>query len=707
MRPANYLRDNQGNIRSNGKQLSVNNADEGFVNVPYKKDGVINYYQMETEMFNQIEGNNIVWKDGELSGTVSNIYYNTTDWANRQLTGFATRNNPVFWIGNISMDLQQQVFFSDIWTQGGIIESNVYSAGARALARAIKFSDFFGNNKEFVDKTLQEYISAGGAMDRMSTMKEQRQRSINIALVNGEENKKGQWLKTKAKAVLSYMNEKTELAMRLAAYDQSKKNLIKKFQDENGGANPNESDILKIQEIAAAQSRAYTDFAQRGTSLPNLNIAYLNSSIQAAGAAVEYIADNKGQTAAKLSQLVVGKFLGTMAIMAIMGDAYDELDEYRKDLYSFLFAFDTKIKDANGNPIFVTADVKNNPTLVPFLGVTRTFAEMTMRQLQGKEQKDIPAADRFFDLLNVASPIPIPNVTSIEGIKNAIPKIISKHVLANAVIKGAMNYDSFRDKQIESDRDQELSPYMRGQDDPNIPYFYKAMARSMSNNTSQNQVSPKKMQAVAETFITAPSTNILIGLGYGVLSEIANKIIPAKSEGEFGESGLSGSKLLKTVTKRFATFTDAEKAEFRRNEELYKMSKEESMKYNDVDKSIDTILKNMYKADSKNFFTNVDKMAKESGYWDSDQLMERIDRKANLIDNNALDRSYIKSDIANEVKVLHYTKGAEGKAKLIKYMYDNDAAKARQVIDGLIDYGTSSKEAYETEDIYNELIKKK
>jgi hypothetical protein len=229
----------------------------------------------------------------------------------------------------------------------------------------------------------------------------------------------------------------------------------------------------------------------------------------------------------------------------------------------------------------------------------------------------------------------------------------------------------------------------------------------MSNNTSQNQVSPKKMQAVAETFITAPSTNILIGLGYGVLSEIANKIIPAKSEGEFGESGLSGSKLLKTVTKRFATFTDAEKAEFRRNEELYKMSKEESMKYNDVDKSIDTILKNMYKADSKNFFTNVDKMAKESGYWDSDQLMERIDRKANLIDNNALDRSYIKSDIANEVKVLHYTKGAEGKAKLIKYMYDNDAAKARQVIDGLIDYGTSSKEAYETEDIYNELIKKK
>ena len=710
MRPANYLRDNQGNIRSNGKQLSVNDADEGFVNVPYKKDGVINYYQMEAEMFKQIEGNNIVWNDGELSNVLSNAYYKTTDWANRYLTGFATRNNPVFWIGNISMDLQQQVFFTDIWTQGSAVESNVYSAGARALARAIKFSDFFGNNKDFVDKTLQEYIAAGGAMDRMSTMKEQRQRSIDLALVDGEVNKKGEWVqkvKKKVKNVLSYMNETTELAMRLAAFDQSKKNLIKKFQDENGGANPNESDMLKIQEIAAAQSRAYTDFAQRGTSLPNLNIAYLNSSIQAAGAAAEYIADNKGKTAAKLSQLVVGKFLGTMAIMALMGDAYDELDEYRKDLYSFVFSKDTGMKDANGNPIFVTADVKNNPSLVPFLGVTRTFAEMTMRQLQGKEQKDIPVADRFYDLLNVASPIPIPNVTSIEQVKNSMFKIISKHVLINAVIKGAMNYDSFRDKQIESDRDEELSPYMRGQDDPNIPYFYKTMARSMANNTSQNQISPKKMQAVAETFITAPSTNILIGLGYGVLSEIANKIIPAKSEGEFGESGLSGSKLLKTVTKRFATFTDSEKAEFRRNEELYKMSKEESMRYNDIDKSIDTILKNMYKADSKNFFTNVDKMAKESGYWDSDQLMERIDRKANLIDNNALDRSYIKSDIANEVRILHYTKGAEGKAKLIKYMYDNDAAKARQVIDGLIDYGTSSKEAYETEDLYNELIKKK
>jgi hypothetical protein len=38
-------------------------------------------------------------------------------------------------------------------------------------------------------------------------------------------------------------------------------------------------------------------------------------------------------------------------------------------------------------------------------------------------------------------------------------------------------------------------------------------------------------------------------------------------------------------------------------------------------------------------------------------------------------------------------------------MFDKDAAKAREVIDGMIDYGTSSKEAYDAEDLYLKAIK--
>jgi hypothetical protein len=707
IKPAIYIRDKDGNIRSNNKQLSVRDAEEGYVNVPYKKDGVVNYFQMEREMFDQIEGNNIRWNDGEASGSISNAYYSITDFSNRILTGMATRKNPFFWIGNVPMDLQQQVFFSDIWTQGNALQSNVYSAGARAFARTIKFSNFFGRNKDFVDQTLAEFIAAGGAMDRMSTMKEQRQRSIKIALNEGEKNSKGEMIKKKASAFFFGLNERTELAMRLAAYDQAKNNLIKKFKEENGTA-PSETDMLKIQEIAASQARGYTDFAQRGTDLPNLNIAYLNSSIQAAGSALEYSVDNPAKIASKLSQLAIGKFAGTIAIMALMGDAYDDLDEYTKDLYSFLYAFDTGLKDGKGKPVMVTADVKNNPSLVPFMGVTRTFAEMTMRHLQGKEQKEITAqgsADRFFELANIASPVPVMNVTSIEGFKESGLKLITKHTLVNAAVK-AYGYDAFRGKNVVSVADESLSPYMQGMSDKNVPYFYKAIARSMANNTSANQISPAKMQAVAETFITSPATNGFVGIAYGILSSVANAVVPAESETQRGDYAIGdASRVIKSVTKRFASFTDSEKTEFRKNEELYKKSKEEAMKYNDIDRNIDVKLKELYKQDPNNFFNNVDKYAKEKGYFDNINLMDRIDRKSDLIDKNEYNRSFINQNIANEVKILHFTPGAEGKAKLLKYMFDKDATKAREVIDGMIDYGTSSKEAYDAEDLYLKSIK--
>lgn len=713
VKPAIYIRDENGNIRSNGKELSVRDAQDGYVNVPFKKDGVINYFQMEKEMFEQLEGNNIKWNDAELSGAISRAYYWTSDLANRILTGFATRRNPFFWIGNVPMDLQQQVFFTDIWTDGNMLESNVYSAGARAFARTIKFSDFFGMNKEYVDKTLQEYIAAGGAMDKMSSMAEQRQRSINVEIVTDTKGNTLKQILNKVKSGtskgVSYMNEKTEIAMRLAAYDQSKKNLIKKFEEDNNGAKPNEAQMLKIQEIAAAKSRAYTDFAQRGTSLPNANIAYLNSSIQAAGAAAEYIYDNPAKASAKIGQLVVGKFVGTMAIMALMGDAYDELDEYRKDLYSFLYSFDTGKKDKDGNPIFVTADVRNNPSLVPVLGVTRRMAESVMRTLQGKEpeKKTVGGTiDEFVTLLNQAIPIPIPNITSIDGLKKSALQLVTKHTIANAAIKGMMGYDAFRNKDIVAEKDKDLSPYMQGQDDPSIPYFYKAIARSMSSFSSKNQVSPATMQSVTETFLTSPRTNPITGLAYMVLSDAANAVIPAKTEAERGGySFADGSKIIKSITGRFATFTDAKKADFRKNEELYIQSKEESMKFNDTERIIDNQLKDLKDKAPSTFFSEVDKLIKDEGYDENLALVGRIKAKAANIYKKDFRKSMVDEGIMNEVRILHYTQGAEGKAKLMNYMFEGDKQKADEVFNSLIYYGSSPAEVFEAKKMYNQMVK--
>jgi hypothetical protein len=334
-----------------------------------------------------------------------------------------------------------------------------------------------------------------------------------------------------------------------------------------------------------------------------------------------------------------------------------------------------------------------------------------MKALQGKEQEDVTVlgtAESFVEKLNQALPIPIPNVFSLEGLKKSGLQLITKHALTNGLVKAFMGYDAFRNREIVGKRDQELSPYMQGMDDPDVAYFYKTIAKSMSGFSSAGQISPAKMQSVAETFITSPKTNGLVGLMYMTLSDIANAVIPAKTENERGQYSWSdASKIAKSVTGRFATFTDAEKADFRKNEQLYIMSREESMKYNDSERVIDNQLQDLYKKDPVNFFTNVDKMAKEEGYWEDDLLMNRIDKKAENLDNGKYDKSFIKDDIMNEVKILHYTKGTEGKAKLLKYMFDNDSKKATDVIDGMINYGTPANEAYDTEDLYLEMIKKK
>jgi hypothetical protein len=392
-----------------------------------------------------------------------------------------------------------------------------------------------------------------------------------------------------------------------------------------------------------------------------------------------------------------------------MGDAYDDLDEYRKDMYSFLFSFDTGKKDANGKPVFVTADIRNNPTLTPALGVTRRLAERTMRALEGKEQEDVSflgTADEGIKLINQALPIPIPNITSVDEFKKSGLQLLTKHIVFNAGIKGLMGYDAFRKRDIISKKDEGLSPYMQGQDDSNIAYFYKATAMSMSNLSSKNQISPATMQAVAETFITSPKTNILVSLAYGVLSDAANAIIPAKTESQRGDYTFwDKSKVLKSITSRVATFTDSEKAEFRKNEELYIRSKEESMKYNDQERIMDNQLKDLYKKDPIGFFNNVDKLAKDEGYNENISLLERFEKKADYLEKGEFNKSFVEPEIMNEVKVLHYTQGVQGKANLLKYMFEKDATKAREVIDGMIDYGTSSKEAYDAEDLYLKSIK--
>lgn len=699
-KPAVYERDKDGKVKKEASGYVVKPAQDGFVNVPFRVDGSLQYFQMEKELYDEVEGLNTAFSPQD-SNLVMQAYYGASNVANKVLTASQTRYNPLFFWRNMSMDIRHQVHFTDYWTSDkNFLVSNVYSAYGRLLFKSIANTKKIFANDENMVKLLEEATEVGLFMDTYSEAREQIKRSSEIdtyAVVDGKPSK---W--DRFKTGVAAMNVKTEIAMRVSAYEQAKKHLTEEYKKLHNVTELNEAQLEEIKEIASAQARGYTDFAQKGTVTPQLNYAYLNASIQGLGSAIEYSYDNPAKTLRKTSELFVGHMIWTTMLMMAIPDLYDELDEYTKDIYMLSptgFAM-KKIKDSLGLPSSFIPASKIDPTLVPIMGVARRTAEHFVKSMRGEKTEPI-TYEETARLINIALPsiFALPEKTApLDAIGDWGSKILSGSSLLSGGTKLVFGYDAFRGKDIDSKNMNGGSNSLDGMYDSQIPYIYKVMSKAAALATGEDlkAVSPARINAAAESFIGSPKSSFLTGILTAIASDVANIIIPA-SEIEKSEITIFNPK---TVMKSFGVITDSGMKERVQNRKFMDESHKLNMKAADIETIADKNIDLFYKENPATFMSRVEKYAEQWDYAGDEDATERLLKKAELKLNKLERKSNIPKDLSTEVKIIYYTKGTDNQAKMLKSIAGDDKRMANRIIESLYDFGMDEGKMIEIEDKY-------
>jgi hypothetical protein len=512
--------------------------------------------------------------------------------------------------------------------------------------------------------------------------------------------------------MLTKFNLKTEVAMRLAAFSEVQNNLTKDFEKENG-RKPNEREQYEIDTIAVAQARAYTDFAEKGTYTPKLNMPYLTSSISAFSSAMEYVADNPKQFAWKASQIAASGFVGQLAAMSIMGlvgdpEDWENVKDYDKDRNILIpFAFKT-VKDKFGKDKIQWSfiPIRVNPTIAPVWIASRKAAEATYYSLHGIKQKETSGLDKvdtFIDAMNVALPVAVPAGSSLEKVKKSAGLTISRKLWMAAAFKTITGYDPYRGQDLLSYEDKQGETGAEGLENKNVPYAYKAMGKTTG-------LSPIRTQAFIETFTTG--NHMLIQTAYAITSDVAAKLMDEKSPTIRGEKSVTNiPMMLKGLTgNRVSISSDVNYSYNKELQDKYKEANEVSRKYLTQERELQIKLADL-RADSKNDSDFINRVTKEvlPEYQKNKDIVGQIDvlETAKTIAVKSIKKGIVSPESYDEAAIIKVTQTPKGQAEMLYYMFGKDKAKATATMGKATVLGVSVKDIGLMGIEYDKLLKEK
>jgi hypothetical protein len=569
--------------------------------------------------------------------------------------------------------------------------------------------DVINSRKAERQDNLAEFIEAGGHMDLLSASSESKKQLYEQqkAAAQGKDYINVDSKKGKIGAVLGFVNERLELGMRLAAFNQVKKTTEAEFVKRNNGKPLSDSQKMQVNEIAAAQARGYTDFAQKGTWLPyKVNIPYMNAAFQTFGKSVEYIADNPKSFAWKMAQIGSVNFMWTLALMTLMGDDYWDISEYDRDnlLVPVPYSRDVvKGEDGKEKGEWSLAKFGVHNTLIPYFRATRVAAEKVHGIItgKGKESDAMETFDSAIEGINKAIPVPIIFATPKQA-EAAFRGTISKDLWMNAAMKAYTGYDIFRNRDIITEQERKGAFKEEGMLNKQVPYIYKAVGNAIG-------FSPARLQAVGETFYTSASTNTLIAAAYVLSSDLANFIKPAQSDKERGLYTASDpEKLKQSLSKRFVVKTDPEYAAKQRDKKLNEKAEELAGEAYSQELNVKNKIKEVREKYSEK--ENSWELIKEEVVPFAEKNADLIDRKRVLSLMRSSGRAERAKDKISDVLEqraysLRYSPSINSKAELLFEMAKDDKAKAKELLDAAQDAGLSGAEKFKVLKKYNELVK--
>lgn len=728
-RIANYEKDEFGELKKDKKGFVFREADRGFTNVTFLSNGQKNAFQLDTKLYNQLEGLNNQYSTPTIKGVEAAFHLDDT--INRILTGVATRYNASFFIPNMVVDLSQQVMFTDNWTRkenGSFFKTNIVSAGFRALGNSIKYSYHSAETKAL----LEEFAKEGGLIDLVSLSTESRKKFIEDARQNivsdaaaykAEGGEKGLLSKLSGytKQGVQFLNTRTEVGMRLAAYARAKENLLAEFKKDSNGKTPTESDMSRIRALAANEARSYTDFAIKGNAVPALNIPYLNAGIQAFGNSVEYaFKENPKEFWIKKAPQFIGVNMAVgLAAMALMGDAYDDIDEYTKDRNIIIPIKKKTVVNKAGQKrdVWSYAIMKVNPSLIPLHVATRTSSEYLYREINGIKHPDESSyaekVDRVIDVINMSNPATIPIGATWESTKNNTSELFGKKVWVSMYMAGSAGYDTFRQKEIVSVRDKEGRAIDEGRWNKEVPYIYKFVSSATGSEDNTNSgISPIKTQAVMEKVITSPTTNFVIGLGYALTSTLAASIRPPQSNDEKGVYTIDGvDKLLGVMSRKVMRETDPDRAFNDASDKYYKKATQIRESIASEENKIRSQLKDLM-ATTKSPAEFQEKVEGVNGYIQNYKKNNKtmltdveIDNVARGMSGKALLGSVIPVQYRTEAQLMSKIAEPLGKAWLAYKFAGANEAEAKKILQYSIDLAGAGETVQFALDEYRKIVK--
>ncbi len=562
-----YMKDNPviGKNKDGTNKRKFKKAEAGFVKVFFYENGIKDYMIIREDMANELldikQREKSLERIGQLSGA-------------KVLRFFATGGNPLFIIGNTAVDFANILFLSDVY-------SGFKPLGAAQLAwdftkNFLKATTKAGN----YDQIYREFMEYGAGMDYLSQ--------------EGLEALRTPWKEAfnpARKALLwigegmSYMGQSSEIAFRIAVYEKTKSNLIKKYKKENGKA-PVGENLEDIKYEAARESRETIDFSQGGTLAKKADIVlpYFNAGLQGYRKMVDYA--NKNPIGFASSMIQYAAMAGSLFAYSLanlltrlkddddedkLNDVLNSVSPYEKSAYHIIF---TGNKDKNGEYEYVR--IKK----LPGTGFIATIAEQMILGTVNKDYK-------------------VDNKTLTNSFRQGLPfdpeGLFSRNPVISAVVAYRLNYDMFRKQEIfRKPSNKIIEPYAEGLYDDRVAGLYKAVGKAFN-------ISPKRSQAFMEKFITSESTNPFVSLLYAATEGLY------EDDTSFGKEMKSAtSKFMNNVSRKLQRTTNKKLLQYNENDELKKieakLDTDKYVKERKVYKEISSIIKSGKKVTQKQLY---------------------------------------------------------------------------------------------------------
>lgn len=494
-----FTKSNNPKYKLDGKRT------KGYKSLYYYKDGVKHrvllkedFYEKFTDTMKPIISSGVKQNIALVSGT---SFVKT----------LATGNNPLFFITNTPRDFFFALSFSEEYNNNVVYNS----------FRLVK--DMFKGVKDVTTDSdnYKKYLEYGGGMDWLALQGKYRNKSWTKKIMDFMFQQKTQDFITNNnyKRFMDKFNLASEVGIRLAIFNKSIENQLDGKNIES--LSKKEQDDIYTKAVHSA--RKLTDFNQGGNVAKAMDgaIPYLNAGIQGTrAAATAFKRDPVGTTwrITQITALSVGSMISaSMGMIAAFREDDEEMtnsdiyfetikgvSEY--DLQNY-FIVPLGVKDGNDNWKYLR--MAKTHALTPFINISEHYIR--------KKLSETTSVGYTGDINNIMSKTIQDNIIPVDL---SPVKMLSRVPLYNVGV-AQLGYDAYTGNPLDWKKG-EIPVELEGLNSDRIQPMYKKLGLTFGE-------SPARLQKSIESFITTPSTNIYVGMAYGI-GNMTTKLISGEDE---------------------------------------------------------------------------------------------------------------------------------------------------------------------------------